>query len=299
MPFDLDAYLARVSLPGPLEPDLPTLHSLVLRHALSIPFENIDAVLGRTPDLSAAGLQEKMVRRRRGGWCHEHTLLLKLALDAVGYSTRIALARARWRVEEGRDVPRAHSALFVRLPMENCHGECDEYLVEVAYGSLRLSAPLVLEEGLVQETMHGTCRLVREEGGWVLQVQRNDGWADVWIAEDAPVTVADLEVVNFFQSNKRGEAIREDVNVAIGLEGGGRMVLSDGKLTTTEGDSKTVEPVRTAEDLERALERIGVDVGGDVWRQTLRRGLHMPLPDGNGARRPVRGEVPADELLYG
>ena len=83
---DLGAYLARIGLAG-LEPrqDLETLTRVMEAHVQAVPFENLDACLGhRAPDLTVAGLFDKVVTRRRGGWCHElNGLLLPLLLAAA------------------------------------------------------------------------------------------------------------------------------------------------------------------------------------------------------------------------
>ncbi|KAI9027003.1 hypothetical protein DFJ74DRAFT_662767 [Hyaloraphidium curvatum] len=270
--FDLEEYLERIGFEDEPVPDMDTLQNVVLRHALAIPFENVDAVLGRTPDLSPAGLMAKLVRSRRGGWCHEHVVLLRLVLDDIGFRTRLALARARWNLPQNADVFRGHSVLFVGLPESD-----EEYLLEVAYGSLRLSAPILLKEGLVQETLHGTCRLLRESAGWLLQVQRGSDWADVVLIEDAPVTAADLDMVNWALANRRGNPINEEATLAMALEGGGRMVLAKGKLTVTENGKKVEQTVTGPEDLQKALEKIGVQLAdSDLARRTLRRAFSVP-----------------------
>ena len=86
-PFNLDAYLDRIGVDG-AAPSLTTLRAIVAAHAASIPFENIDVLLGRPPKLDIASLQDKLVARRRGGYCHEHSLLLRAALRALGFSRR-------------------------------------------------------------------------------------------------------------------------------------------------------------------------------------------------------------------
>ena len=45
--MDIDAYFARILYTGPREPTLDTLQRLVLAHATSIPFENLDVLNGR------------------------------------------------------------------------------------------------------------------------------------------------------------------------------------------------------------------------------------------------------------
>jgi hypothetical protein len=45
--FDLRSYLDRIEWNGPTRPTLDTLTALVRAHMLHVPFENIDAMLGR------------------------------------------------------------------------------------------------------------------------------------------------------------------------------------------------------------------------------------------------------------
>lgn len=65
--LDVDAYLDRIGLSGP-DPGLPALHAA---HVRAIPFENIDPVLGWTPDLNLVAVADKLLTRRRGGYCYE------------------------------------------------------------------------------------------------------------------------------------------------------------------------------------------------------------------------------------
>ncbi len=45
--IDLEAYLARFGYRGALDPTLETFRGLHFAHATSIPFENLDILLGR------------------------------------------------------------------------------------------------------------------------------------------------------------------------------------------------------------------------------------------------------------
>ena len=47
--FDTDAWLRRIGLERPLLPTLGTLRAVVEAHATTVPFENIDVLLGRVP----------------------------------------------------------------------------------------------------------------------------------------------------------------------------------------------------------------------------------------------------------
>jgi len=88
---DLKAYLDRIGFAGEPRPDLATLSALHRAHLMAIPYESLDVQLGRplTPDPDAAF--EKIVVRRRGGWCYEMNGLFGLALEAIGFRvTRLA-----------------------------------------------------------------------------------------------------------------------------------------------------------------------------------------------------------------
>src|SRR5918993_759721 len=91
----LNAYLARIRYTGPREPTLDTLRGIVLGHATSIPFENLDVLLGRGVSLADQDVEQKLVRDRRGGYCFEQNSLLLRALSALGFAATPLSARVR------------------------------------------------------------------------------------------------------------------------------------------------------------------------------------------------------------
>jgi N-hydroxyarylamine O-acetyltransferase len=84
--MDLQAYLDRIGYAGPIRPDLTTLKALHRAHLKAIPYENIDVQLGRRVTTDPADAFDKIVRRRRGGWCYEMNGLFGWALDQIGFS---------------------------------------------------------------------------------------------------------------------------------------------------------------------------------------------------------------------
>jgi N-hydroxyarylamine O-acetyltransferase len=94
---ELEAYLERVGFEGEPRPDLATLAVLSKRHLLSIPYENIDVVLGRRVTTDPAAAYARIVGQgQRGGWCYEMNGLFGLALAAIGFRvTRLASGVAR------------------------------------------------------------------------------------------------------------------------------------------------------------------------------------------------------------
>ena len=90
MGIDLDAYFERIGYSGPREPTLGVLNAIALAHASTIPFENLDVLLGRPIALDRASLVDKLVRQRRSGWAIPQSMgqMFDYARPGVVYSIR-------------------------------------------------------------------------------------------------------------------------------------------------------------------------------------------------------------------
>jgi len=89
--LELSAYLDRIGFTGTPAPDRATLETMQRLHLLAIPYENVDVQLGRPLTTDPAAAFEKLVTRRRGGWCYEMNGLFGWALSKIGFPvTRLA-----------------------------------------------------------------------------------------------------------------------------------------------------------------------------------------------------------------
>ena len=180
---DLTAYLDRIGYTGPRGPDLAALRGVVAAHATAIPFENIDVLLGRGVRLDTASLSGKLVHAGRGGYCFEHNMLLHHALRALGFRVEGFSARVLWGRPEGDPTARSHMLLRVSLPE-------GDFLADVGFGGLTLTAPLRFETGTEQQTPHEPHRLVAKDGEIELQA-RLDGGMDPAVSVSAAAAAAD------------------------------------------------------------------------------------------------------------
>ena len=96
----VDAYLARLGL-GCEAPSLSYLSRLVEHHLERIPFENVELVLGGTPDLASRALRAKLLDRRRGGHCVELNGLFSELLAKLGFAVRLLACRVLAGPERG------------------------------------------------------------------------------------------------------------------------------------------------------------------------------------------------------
>ncbi|WP_433555500.1 arylamine N-acetyltransferase family protein [Pseudonocardia xinjiangensis] len=81
----LEALLDRIGYDRPVHADPDTLRGLHRAWRTRVPYENLDIQLGRPINLEPDALLDKLVRRRRGGYCYEQNGGLALLLGAAGF----------------------------------------------------------------------------------------------------------------------------------------------------------------------------------------------------------------------
>ena len=120
MTLDLTAYFERIGYRGNADPTLDVLQDLVTAHTRTIPFENLDPLLGRPiDDLSPEALADKLVRRRRGGLCYEHNGLFGYVLAELGFGVRRCAGRVVWTLAPDAPIPaQTHTALVLEARID-------------------------------------------------------------------------------------------------------------------------------------------------------------------------------------
>jgi arylamine N-acetyltransferase len=193
---DVAAYFGRIGYRGPAEPTVETVHALVAAHNGSIPFENLDPLLGiPVADLDAAALADKLVRRRRGGYCYEHNGLMGYVLDALGFGVERLAGRVVWMNPDGPLPAQTHQVLSVSVP-----GVDGPLLVDVGFGGQTLTSPIRLEPGPVQETRHEPYRIRDHGDGYQLEAEINGEWRPLYMFNTRPQPRIDLEVGSWYVS---------------------------------------------------------------------------------------------------
>jgi N-hydroxyarylamine O-acetyltransferase len=221
--LDFDAYLERIGLPG--GGDIAEVHRA---HATSIPFENLDSHRGAGVSLAGEDIERKLVERRRGGYCFEHNLLLKAALEEMGAEVDTYLARVRWRANRAVR-PRSHLVLRVRIDGQEWHAD-------VGFGLGTPLEPLPFGPGGEHEQSGWLFRVVEDGGEFVLQTIDGDVWADVYGFQSLPSPPIDLETSNWWVSTHPASPFVTGLIVAGKSSDGERVALCDwsGSLVLSE-----------------------------------------------------------------
>jgi N-hydroxyarylamine O-acetyltransferase len=265
---DLDAYLTRVGYEGDVAADLFTLRGLHTAHVDAIAFDNLDALLGRTAvPLDLDSVQEKIVRRGRGGWCLEQVVLMAAVLDRIGFTFTAFAGRTRIRTGS-RFGPALHVALCVELD-----GEL--WLHDVSFGAFGPHEPIQLAENARLDG-DWSFDLVREPSGeHVLRFLRPEGPAELYGFTTDVRYPSDFELLNHFclthpRSPFNHRMILQRTQPEV------RHLLAGTVLTEIRpGEPATVRELDEAETLSAPEEIFGITLEpGDI--QVLRKTLAGP-----------------------
>lgn len=256
--FDLDAWLRRIGYAAAREPTLPVLRAIVAAHTATIPFENIDVLLGRTPKLDLRSLQRKMVQAGRGGYCFEQNALLLGGLTALGFAATGLLARVIRGMPADASGPATHMTLRVDLAE-------GPYLADVGFGNLTPTAPLAMRPIEDQGTPHETMRLWPVGDEFTLQARLGDDWQNIYRLSPHPRLAVDYEVANWFTATHPASPFVSNLIVARPAAGRTRQTLFNGRLTARSGGEVT--------------ERLTLDDGAFAGTLKTRFGLDLPDAD--------------------
>ena len=221
----LDRYLERIGATRPAAADAAALAELQLRHLRSVPFENLNIHLGEPIVLEPPALVDKLVERRRGGFCYELNGAFAALLSALGYD--VALLAARVHGGGGLGPPFAHLALRVDL------GGAGTWLADVGFGRFS-HHPLRLDLQDEQPDPGGRFRITPTADG-DLEVAR-DGQPQYRL-EPRPRRLADFEPTCWWQQTSPDSHFTRSL-VCSRLTGSGRVTLSDRTLVETTGDQR-------------------------------------------------------------
>jgi N-hydroxyarylamine O-acetyltransferase len=179
----LDTYFERIRYTGPTSRSVETLNGILCAHVQSIPFENIDVLMGTGIKLDLQSIWQKLVHGPRGGYCFEHNTLLAAVLERLGFDPHLLSARVR--IGRASDFTPARTHMIVRVELDGV-----PWLLDGGVGGLSPTAALRLDTESAQPTPHEPRRIVRL-GQWrglgerapdaklMHQVLLGDTWQDV------------------------------------------------------------------------------------------------------------------------
>ncbi len=238
--IDLGAYGARIGQPDvTLPPTLGTLSTLLGAHMRSIPFENLDVLLGRPIRLDLASLQDKLVAAGRGGYCFEHASLFAAALEALGFEFTRHAARVVLILSRTQS-PRAHMFMTVRLPE-------GVFIADPGLGGPASITPVPLVEAGAEGPRGASHWMTRDGPYWTLRTRGPRGPMDLWVSTMEADNMVDFEVGNHFVATHPGSPFRQRLMLSR-FTPDGRVAVMNREASIRRGDkTETVQlPDRAA-----------------------------------------------------
>ncbi|MWV42949.1 acetyltransferase [Paenibacillus sp. HJL G12] len=248
------AYLERIRYEGKVEPTATVLASLQEHHIHAVPYENLDILSGVPLSLDLEDLYDKIVVRRRGGYCFELNALFSWLLEELGFGVTHYFARF-WRDEPQPPPMRRHHILRVEA-------EGDIYLCDVGVGGIVPVRPLLMADGIEQDQGQECYRFERDPFyGWMLCERKNGEWSRIYSFTEEAQLLQDYQMASYWCEHASESIFTHSAMVFIRtVEGRNTVAGEEFRIFTSRGVESWVP--QTTEEYRQALEKhFGIVLG--------------------------------------
>ncbi len=210
--LDLPAYLDRIGFPrdtgAPTRDLLVALHEA---HVRAFTFDNIDVLLDQHPGVDLEAVQEKFVRRGRGGYCFEHATLFSAVLERLGFDVRRRLGR----VDNGTTTINARTHMTIEVRLDGAL-----LLADPGFGMSPLH-PVELVDAAETDTGGWRYRAVQvpDVPAWQLHRWRDGRWELMHTTDALPVHPVDVAMGHHFTSTFPASHFRSGLMITRFLDG--------------------------------------------------------------------------------
>lgn len=247
MGIDVDAYLQRINHSGKLDVDIDTLRGLHRSHMMAVPFENLDIHTGAEILLDESRLFEKIVNRKRGGFCYELNGLFAGLLREIGFDVTLCSARVFQEDMPGPEFD--HLTLLVYLD--------EPWLADVGFGDSFIE-PLRMNSA-ADQIQDGIAYRLDGDGEALTLFRRRPASNDEpqYIFTNKPRLLSEFSgMCKYHQSSPLSHFTRK--RICSLATPGGRVTLSDNKLIVTSNGNRTERDLSDSEYVVTLNEKFGV-----------------------------------------
>lgn len=237
--MNVNQYLQRINYTGLINPTIEVLKQLQYAHLMSVPFENLDIQNHIKIDLN--NLFNKIVTKKRGGFCYELNGLFYQLLKEIGFTVKMVSAR----VYSGNNVYSRefdHMALIVKI-------NNDDYLVDVGFGEfalhpikIRLKKDTIDPEGIFRiGTFNKEYKVVKKK-------KAKEGFIPEYIFSEKERRIEEFnDMCNYHQTNKESHFMKKKIcslpvkNGRITLTGDTLKIAEKGEVKTRQLNEQQIE----------------------------------------------------------
>ena len=222
--MNVEAYLERIGYRGGREPTAANLAALVKAHRFAVPYETLDLWRRRTTTLKLDEIYDKVVTRRRGGYCFELNGLFAWLLRELGYNVREYFGRWTFGESPSPALMRRHRVVCVAIA-----GRPNQ-IVDVGIGLPFLLSPLDFVFGAPQRREGRRYRIVRDPTfGAAVELEAKGVWTRLFSFDTAPQLAVDFEYAHWWCQTHPASCFLSSLWVYRPLAGGGAVSISQEK----------------------------------------------------------------------
>jgi N-hydroxyarylamine O-acetyltransferase len=253
--MDVEAYLRRIQSDGPHSPSATTLRRLHRQHLCTVPFENLDIALGMLIRLDPDALFNKIVTRKRGGFCYELNGLFHGLLQALGFRTEMLSARVAR--SDGTFSPE-FDHMLLRVDLE------EPWIADVGFGDCFLD-PLLLRHSDLGSNEAPEFALMQSSGTWdLVRLQSDGGHAPQYRFTEASRQFDDFaDMCHFHQTSPESHFVQ--TRVCSKALPDGRVTVSGMRLIETRDGERRERELENHEELRECLQqRFAIEFAEDT-----------------------------------
>ncbi|MCE0556366.1 arylamine N-acetyltransferase [Motilimonas sp. E26] len=227
--------------------DLEFLQRLNRAHLTHYTFNSLSVVLAQEMPLDVTHLHNKIVTRRRGGYCFEHNKLALHVLSELGFDARLLLAKVVYNRDT--DVPRTHRISLVTL-------DGDDYLLDVGFGPLGPRHPVKISTPEVQQQGNEQFRIVNVERGELgLQVYKDGDFFTLYTFNLHHYSEAECTPAHFYSHKSPDAAFVNNLVIAKKSDNQTES-LRNGTWQRTDNGTVTEHTIASEEQLNTVMKEV-------------------------------------------
>ena len=249
---DSGRYLERIGMPSVGMLDKETLDRLVLCHQRAVPFENLD-IYDADMDISLGipALYDKIVLRRRGGYCFELNAAFMSLLKSLGFDCYALAVRVVWNFQDV--MPISHRATVVTIGGVR-------YFCDVGFGGPSPQNALYLDADGLQESGSNVFIIEKIKSGTVIHRMVNGEKERLLLFSEEPCDPVDFLAFNEYQSRSRESMFRKGRLLNLVTETGNKTLTGD-VLKIHDGGNTVEKTLAGERELKAAMkEHFGLSV---------------------------------------
>ena len=242
--MNIQAYLDRINYRGRLNVDAETLRQLHVAHLRSVPFENLSIHAHEPIVLNDEWLFDKIVSRRRGGFCYELNGLFGALLRALGFEVEMLSAEVA-NNDGSFSAPFDHMTLIVTLD--------ERWLADVGFGDSFIE-PLRIDRRGPQVQANGAYRIATVDDYLLLQKKTTEAedWKPQYRFKLTAYQYADyLERCAYNQTSPRSHFTQN--RICSMLTPNGRISVSDKRFIVSSDGVRNDYPVQDDDEYRELL----------------------------------------------